>query len=194
MAVRSESSRQAVLDATMDLLGQEPGPTLSVQRLTIDAIARRAGVSKATIYRWWSSKAAVVIDAFLENHLANTPVPQDGPVREALRTHVRSLVRQYAGPEGRLVAQIIAEGQYDPGALEEFRSRFWSGRVDAVIALVRRGVEQGDLDADVDAAAAAQLIYAPIYLRLLLGGGPLDDAFADQLVEVGLVGLAPAVS
>src|SRR5690348_6191404 len=120
MASRSETSRSAILQATIKLLEDT-----TVQRLSIEAIAKEAGVGKTTIYRWWPSKAAVVIDAFMEHHLVKTPIPQDVPVRDALITHLRSLIRQYRGPTGRLVAQIIAESQYDAQTLDDFRTRFW---------------------------------------------------------------------
>src|SRR3954471_19906068 len=98
MATRSESIRAAILEATVTLLQDT-----TVQKLSIEAIAKQAGVGKTTIYRWWPSKAAVVIDAFMEHHLVNTPIPQGVPVRDALRSHLRSLIKQYRGESGRLV-------------------------------------------------------------------------------------------
>ena len=192
MAVRSETSRKAVLQATMALLGESPPGPVSVQKLTIEAIAQAAGVGKATIYRWWPTKAAVVIDSFVDHHVAATPVDESLPVDEALRHHVRSLARVYDGPEGRLVAQIIAECQYDPQTLEEFRHRFWDGRARAVRALIERGVREGLLRSDVAPAVMAELIYSPVYQRLLFATGPLDDAFADRLVDITLDGLRSA--
>ena len=81
MASRSEASRSAILEATIELLNET-----TVQKLSIEAIAKRAGVGKTTIYRWWPSKAAVVIDAFMEHHLVKTPVPEGVSVRDALTT------------------------------------------------------------------------------------------------------------
>lgn len=75
MAIRSEASRVAVLQAALDLLSDTPPGPLSLQKLSIEGIARRAGVSKMTIYRWWPNKAALIIDSFLENHIARTPIP-----------------------------------------------------------------------------------------------------------------------
>ena len=91
---------------------EDSGPDgFTVQKLSIERIAREAGVSKTTIYRWWSSKVAVVIDTFLDNHVARTPVRQDVPAIDALREHMASLAEVYAGNEGRLVAQLIGECQ-----------------------------------------------------------------------------------
>src|SRR3954452_9192981 len=117
MAVRSETSRKAVLDAALELLGDTPPGPLTLQRLSIEGIARHAGVSKMTIYRWWPNKASLVIDAFLENHIAQTPIAARGRAIDALRAHTVALTKVYAGSEGRLVAQLIAECQFDPATL-----------------------------------------------------------------------------
>ena len=116
---RSEASRRAILNATLKLLEQQ-----TVQQVTIESIAKKAGVGKATIYRWWASKASVVIDAFVQNHVVHTPMPKGVSAQEALTQHMRLLIEQYSGWPGRVVAQILAEGQADPEVLREFRERF----------------------------------------------------------------------
>lgn len=161
----------------------------TVQKLSIEAIAKRAGVGKTTIYRWWPSKAAVVIDAFMEHHLVKTPIPEDVPVRDALRTHLRSLIRQYRGPSGRLVAQIIAESQYDPSTLADFRGRFWDGRREAVDALIERGVKAREIRGDVNVDVIVEMLYSPVYLRLLFGYLPLSESYVDSALEVAFDGV-----
>ena len=168
-----------------------------MQKLSIEAIAKRAGVGKTTIYRWWPSKAAVVIDAFVEHHLVHTPIRDDVPVPEALRD-ASALARseQYAGPQGRLVAQIIAESQYDESTLHEFRERFWDGRRAATLSLVQRGIAQGSLREDLDPGLMAELMYSTVYVRLLFRYKELDRSFAEQIVALALGGAAvgaPAV-
>jgi AcrR family transcriptional regulator len=185
MAPRSEASRSAILQATAKLL-----ECSTVQKLSIQAIAKEAGVGKTTIYRWWPSKAAVVIDAFLEHHLINTPIPNDLPLRDALVVHLRSLIRQYRGPEGQLVAQLIAESQYDPETLADFRSRFWDDRRAAVVALIRRGVRNDELREGLDAELLAEVLYSPIYHRLLFGHRPLSEEYAEQAVDLVFDGAA----
>ncbi|MEV5072749.1 TetR/AcrR family transcriptional regulator [Microbacterium sp. LMI12-1-1.1] len=187
MVARSEESRQAIIGATLTLIGLgEDKPGTTVQRLTIEAIAKRAGVSKATIYRWWPSKVAVVIDAFVSDYLQHTPIDPALPADDALAAHVRSVVRQYGSDEGMIVAQIIAEGQYAPDVLRQFHERFWDDRARVVRELLQRGVDEGLFREDLNLDIAASFIYAPIYQRLLLGGGPLDDAFADDLLSFAL--------
>jgi AcrR family transcriptional regulator len=174
----------------MDLLVRDGRRAITVQKLTMEAIAKRAKVSKATIYRWWPNKAAVVIDAFMENHLTHTRIPEGVPVRDALLAHLKSLITHYAGPQGKLVAQIIAEGQYDPETMANFRERFWQERAAAVEKLMRQGIDEGVFRPDLDPSAAAQLFYAPIYFHLLFGVTPLNDALAEELVDLGIRDLA----
>jgi AcrR family transcriptional regulator len=180
MANRSEASRRSILDATLRLLEDE---NMTVKALSIEAIAREAGVGKTTIYRWWPSKSAVVIDAFMENHLVHTPVRTDVPVREALESHLRSLIRQYAGPPGRLVAQILAESQYDPDTQATFRERFFADRYRAIVELVQRGIDNGELSPNIDPGLFSEMLYAPVYQRLLTGHRPLSRTLAKSLVN-----------
>lgn len=190
MAVRSEESRRSILEATMKLL-EDSGPTgFTVQKLSIERIAREAGVSKTTIYRWWSSKVAVVIDTFLDNHVARTPVRQDVPAIDALREHMASLAEIYAGNEGRLVAQLIGECQQDESAMGEFKKHFWLPRAEAVASLVERAMIEGSIRKDLDTQVVTELLYAPIYFRLLFQSGPLDAKATDAIMQTALDGLA----
>jgi AcrR family transcriptional regulator len=155
----------------------------SVQAITIEAIAREAGVGKATIYRWWNSKALLVIDAFMENHVVKAPMPRNLPPAEALAQHISLIVREYSGWPGRIVSQIIAEGQSDPEVLREFRERFHYGRR----AVVREVLEAWRRDADIatptNLEVLGELLYAPIYMRLLMAHAPLDDVFVREHVS-----------
>jgi AcrR family transcriptional regulator len=180
MANRSEASRLSILDATLRLLADE---NMTMKSLSIEAIAKEAGVGKTTIYRWWPSKAAVVIDAFMENHLLHTPVRTDVSVRVALASHLRSLIRQYAGTAGRLVSQILAESQYDPETRTTFRERFFANRYQAIVELVQRGIDSGELSPNIDPGLFSEMLYAPVYQRLLIGHRPLSRTLAKSLVD-----------
>lgn len=172
---RSEATRRQILDAAIQLLQDK-----SIQEISIEAIAREAGVSKATIYRWWDSKATVFIDAFIENHLVKTPFPQDVHPREAIRHHFHALVAQYSGWPGRLVAQLIAEGQSDSNMLRSFRERFHYGRRAVVREVLEEWRTSGDIPIDTNVEILMDLIYGPVYMRLMIGHAPLDEAFADS--------------
>jgi AcrR family transcriptional regulator len=175
---RSESARIAILNATLNLL-----ETHSLQQITIEAIAKEAGVGKATIYRWWPSKVSVVIDAFVQNHIVQTPMPKGGSCREAIAAHIHRMVQQYAGKGGRLVAQILAEGQSDPEVLCEFRERFFYGRRAMVREVIEEGRRNGEFRTDINAEFLMDVVYSPVYFRLIMGHLPLDQEFAGELAE-----------
>jgi AcrR family transcriptional regulator len=172
---RSEETRTQILAATVRLLH-----TSTIQAISIEAIAREAGVGKATIYRWWDSKALVVIDAFMEHHIVKTPMPHNLPPGEAIAVHLMSLIREYAGWSGRVVAQIIAEGQADPAVLREFRERFHYGRRALVREMLEAWRSSSRIPVPPNVETLGELLYAPVYMRLLLGNGPLDDHFARE--------------
>ncbi|CAN7728311.1 TetR/AcrR family transcriptional regulator [Variovorax sp. LjRoot290] len=185
--VRSDASRVAILDAALKLLETTP-----LQQISIESIAREAGVGKATIYRWWNSKAAVVIEAFLHAHVSHTPMPKGISPREALIRHIHLLVEEYSGWSGRIVSQIMAEGQGDPDVLREFRERFWYGRRAVVREVVEQARLRGEFRSDIDTELQMDVMYAPIYFRLLMGHLPLDKKFADAHCAAIMQVLAPS--
>jgi AcrR family transcriptional regulator len=191
MAIRSEQSRQAILQSTMKLLDEREPGSMSVQQLSIERIAREAGVSKTTIYRWWPDKAAVIIDTFLENHILRTSMREDLPPLEALREHVVALAAVYAGHEGRLMAQLLAESQYDPATLEEFKAQFWRPRREVVSRVIERAIEDGSIRGDRTADEIAERIYAPIYFKLLFQEGSFDSETIRAGFDLALEGLTP---
>ena len=191
MAIRSEASRKAVLQATLDLLSDTPPGPQSVQKLSIEGVARQAGVSKMTIYRWWPNKAALIIDSFIENHIAATPIGTEGRAVDVLRAHLTALTDVYAGPEGRLIAQLLGECQFNPATLKTFKERFWQGRVNAVTALIDRAKQEGDLRDDLASIEIANLLYGTVYFRLLLQTGDLDTDTTARYLDAALTGVAP---
>ncbi len=177
---RSEAARQAILDATNALL-----ETTTVRDLTIEAIAKKAGVGKATIYRWWSSKVALVIDAFA-SIVPRTRDPQAESVSEALREQVGLLIEHYSGTYGRIVAEVVGEGQAEPDVLADFRERFLLRRRALARDLIERGKATGEFAPDLDTDVACDLLYGPVYYRLMVGHLPLDRAFAEALPKQAL--------
>ncbi|GAA6621062.1 TetR/AcrR family transcriptional regulator [Scytonema sp. NUACC26] len=178
---RSVEAEQAILNATWKLL--EEG---TVRDLSIEAIAREAGVGKTTIYRWWPSKTAVVIDAFLAKVISEIPFPEESSAAQALLGQVISLVKAFSGDYGRIVAEIIAEGQGDKEALENFRKRFLLPRRLSARAIIEKGIQSGEFDPNLDPELAMDILYGPIYYRLLVGHLPLDEEFARSLPERAL--------
>ncbi|MEM9567887.1 MAG: TetR/AcrR family transcriptional regulator [Cyanobacteria bacterium P01_E01_bin.34] len=183
---RSAESERAILAAAWKLLQET-----SVRKISIEAIAREAGVGKTTIYRWWSSKAAVLIDAFMTQVESALPFPEGGSAAESIRLQITNLVEVFRGDVGRIVAQIIAEGQSNTEALDSFRDRFLTPRRSAAQHVIEMGMESGEFDADLDPALAMDILYGPLYYRLLVQHLPLDDAFAMGFTERALACLQP---
>lgn len=183
---RSETTRRAILSTTIALLQNQ-----SLQSIKVETIARDAGVSKATIYRWWNSKTAVAIDAFIENHLVHTPMPYEMHPAEALIRHWRLMAEQYRGIPGRIVAQILAEGQSDAEIMREFRQRFHYGRRAVVREVMENLKAVHPLPNGMDSELLMDMFYAPIYMRLLWGHAPIDDDFIHEYPRsvMGLIGI-----
>jgi len=187
---RSERAHRAILQAANDLLESE-----QFAAVTVEAIAERAGVSKATVYRWWPNRAAVVMDGFLSIVSSQVPFPHTGRAREDIRIHMRRLAEAFSGKIGSTVAALIAEGQSDPELAEALRSRWLSVRRAEAREILELGIERGELREDLDPEVAVDVLYGPIYYRMLVGHAPLDDDFANALADhifSGLVARDPA--
>lgn len=184
---RSEESRAAILAATWQLLQTTP-----LKKLSIESIAREAGVGKTTIYRWWPSKAAVAVDAFLAQIEAVLPFPDTETVAESLVLQVRQVVKAFQGDIGQIVAGIIAEGQDDPEALASFRDRFLNPRREVAREVIQQGIDSGEFDAALDPELAMDILYGPIYYRLLIQHLPLDESFAVNLSDQAILSLLPS--
>lgn len=122
----------------------------------------------------------MVIDAFMENHLVKTNIPRQVARKEALTYHFRSLIEQYAGWPGRLVAPIIAEEQSDPSILQAFRERFHYGRRAVVREILEACKATGEIRTDTNVDILMDVIYGAVYMRLMLNHAPLDENFAQS--------------
>ncbi len=174
-----------MLRATSELL-REVGP----QSMTTDQIAGRSGVSKATLYKWWSTKWEIAVEAFVAEMMAESPTPDTGSARDDLRGLLRGLVDFYTGPSGRVYAQLIAAGQSDPRVLQALREHLEAPRRALARASWDRGVQRGELRPDIDVDDAIDLIVGPVIFRVLVGHAPLSDEAADAIVDAALRGFA----
>ncbi|MFT3768908.1 MAG: TetR/AcrR family transcriptional regulator [Minicystis sp.] len=176
---RSESCRVRVIEAAADLLEELPYPAV-----TIEGIAERAGVSKQTIYKWWRGRATLCMEAYAERAGQQFTEPAEGPMHDRLVALLAETCRVLSKDNnGAIVAGFIGEAQADPELAAELRDVFIASRRKAVIATLTRGIEDGELRAGLDIPLAIDLLYGPIWYRLLLRHAPLDDAFARQVVD-----------
>ena len=183
---RSEASRQALIKATLELMRCKP-----VRHITISAIAKEAGVAKSTIYRWWDSKCGIVMDAFFSSLEPDISLPEEGPVTEGLNTQIREMVALLSGPPGKVIAEMVGEGQSDPHILDEFRNRIFSQLLEPSRKLIQRGKRDGEISGDLPTDLILDLIFGPLYHRLLFGHQKLDEAFSDSLASMITVALPP---
>jgi AcrR family transcriptional regulator len=157
--------------------------------ITCDAIAERAGASKATIYRWWPNKAAVLIEALREAVAQELPFPNTGDLREDIRLQLRNFVKLLTGRRGRILKAFIAAAQSDPEIAQTFEA-VWRNprRATAKAALERhRG---GQLCENTDLDLVLDVLYGPLYYRLLVGFGSLSERYADALADLIVAAIA----
>jgi AcrR family transcriptional regulator len=182
---RSEERRDAVLTAAMELMQED-----DLRRASIDRIAQRSGVSKATIYKWWPNRTAVAIDAFLHQMMADAPVPDTGSAAEDFRLTLRGMMGFYTSPSGAIYAQLIGEAQFYPTERERIRTHQVNLRRAAVTKIWHRGVARGELDPNVDPEVALDLIFAPAVYRMATGHAGLTPDDADTIVATAMRALA----
>ncbi|APR85583.1 Transcriptional regulator, TetR family protein [Minicystis rosea] len=176
---RSQHCRLATLEAAADLLEELP-----YTEVTIEGIAERAGVSKQTIYKWWRSRAVLCMEAYAERASHQFGDPPPGPVRDQLTAILTDTCRVLrTGNNARIIAGFIGEAQSDPELAAEFRDVFITSRRRAVTATLTHGIESGALRPDLDVLLTIELLYGPLWYRLLLRHAPLDDAFAKTVVD-----------
>jgi AcrR family transcriptional regulator len=181
---RSEEARKAILQSTLDLLEQT-----GFAELSIESIASRAGVGKATVYRWWPNKAGLVVDAFVsavEEELAFTST---GSAEKAIREQMKRWAVIFGGPLGQIIAKVIGAGQSEPEMLEAFQKSFVEPRRREARALLKQAMKTGELRPNVDPDLILDILYGPLYIRLLIRSGPLTMTFVDQVFEIVWPGL-----
>jgi AcrR family transcriptional regulator len=187
-ARRSEASRRAILMAGFELVGE-----VGYGKLSIEGIAARAGVGKQTIYRWWSSKGAVLFDAFLmfaEGQDDEPALPDTGDLEADLKTVLRETVTElndprYDTPMRALTTEIL----HDPALAEDYAERLDGPMKELKRERLRSAQRAGQLPEDLDLDVAVEMLWGPLLSRWLLRSGPLTADYVDAIVETALKGL-----
>ncbi|HEY2672792.1 MAG TPA: TetR/AcrR family transcriptional regulator [Rugosimonospora sp.] len=183
---RSERSRQAILEAALALCREQ-----GLSKTTMEEIAKRAQVGKQTIYRWWSSKAAVVQEALNEKAGALTDFPDTGDLLADLRTQMTGVAALFASPQFAPYVSLIAAAQDDPAVAQSFLASIVEPRVRAARERLRRAQQRGQLRGDVSLDDVIELLYAPLYYRLLLHTRPVTPEQVDGILHLAFTGLRP---
>lgn len=189
MEQASRRSREQLRDAVLSAAGElmlEGG----LGAATMEAIAARAGVSKRTLYKYWPSRGAVALEGFMRNAASSWSLPDDASAVEALTVLVVSAARLFAGtPAGPLMRSLIADAQAQDEIATAIREQWLRPRRAVAADLIRRGMAEGEFRTDLDVEVTLDLLFAPVYYRLLLGHEPMSDAFATATVEYVVTGL-----
>jgi len=181
---RSEESEDAILCATLQLL-----KTMPLRDISIEEIARKAGVGKATIYKWWPSKAYVALDAFLRKMNRMVPNPDTGSAEADQKEQIHYLATFYTSSTGRIFGQFLAEAQSDREFARLLRERFMKPRREIAGVIFDRAVKRGEVDASLDRDLVLDLIYGPVLYRLLIVQSPFGRKRVDALVSTLFQGL-----
>ena len=183
---RSEAARRRMLDAARDML--EEGGLLSV---TMEGVAARARVGKPTVYRHWKNRHELAMAALLATSAEmSVPSPAQAPL-EALRAQLKAMATLFASGTGRHVTALLSSGYGETELSKAFRSHFVQARRDEGRTLLERAMAAGEIRPDVDVHVATDLIYGPIFYRLMMGHGPVDASFVDRLLSELNAGLQP---
>lgn len=180
---RSAQAHKAVLEATLKLLAERGS-----RGLTIEAVADRSGVAKTTIYRWWPSKVALVLEA-LSSLRQRAPVPDTGSIRDDAVAHLRGHIEVFKEPmTAPILADVLAEALRNP-ELDEARPGFVAAQREPFRKALERGVDRGELPADLDYQLTMDMLIGPIVNRALATRGPLEPALAERIVDIVFAGL-----
>jgi AcrR family transcriptional regulator len=181
---RDEEVRKRILDSAAQLLEE-----LCYDEITVDAIAERSGAGKATIYRWWPNKVAVLIEAFRERITRELPFPDTGDFRQDVRLQLQNFTEIiYRGRRGKVFRAFIAGAQADPEIAKAFRENWIRPRRAEARKLFERYIAAGTADPDLDPDLMVELVFSPLYYRLLTGWGEITPEYLDRLVDMALSG------
>ena len=183
---RSEEARLAILSASLKVLAKT-----GFSDFTIEEVAERAQVGKATVYRWWPDKAALVADAFASSTVSKLHFPDTGSIYTDLSQQMRQLIRVFCSRRGRIVAAILAAGPSERRVLTAFRGRVMLARREEAYATVDRAIARGELRRNIDRDLLLDSLYGPVYMRFLIQHDPLTPEFVDHLCEMVLRGARP---
>lgn len=185
--LRNEHSRRAILAAAIALSGE-----LGYEGLSIEAIARQAGVGKQTIYRWWPSKGAVILEALIERveDAVEFPFPDSGDVIEDMRAQLLASTQVLGSVEvGPAWRAVIAAAQSDPTLSRAHLTQLVEPPRVACHQLLVRAQDRGEIRADIDTQALIDMLWGAIFIRLLLHAHPLDPAQVDATLDIVLRGV-----
>jgi AcrR family transcriptional regulator len=186
---RTARVRAAVIAATLAELAD-----VGYSALSLESVAKRAGVGKTTLYRRWGTREELVLEAMLERAGEHISVADTGSLRRDLLELARTAAANAATPEVAAMARAVAaESPHDP-RLAAANRRFWAERLALDGAIIERAIERGEIEPGTDPARVVESVLGPIHLRLLLTGEVVDRRFLEGIVDTVIHGIAPRLS
>ena len=183
---RSEHSKEAILEAAYDLLKKRGIRSVSAQEL-----ARQAGVSTATLYRWWKNKEAIMLEAFLARVKPALAPPVQGSPLERLHESVVRGAAWLESDDALVAIRLISDIQEEPALHRLFLDRFYLPRRAMNLELVQEAITAGELPGNTDADLLVDALTGPLYFRRIIGHAPLDKNFASKLARRVLQAFKP---
>jgi AcrR family transcriptional regulator len=157
--------------------------------VTMDRLAERSGVGKPTIYRTWANRHEVVMSALMQELPDAAPAREARSAVKALRAQLRRMLRLFASPAGRSISSLLATAEGDTEIAKAFRTHFIESRRAEGRQLLVRGIAAGEVRADIDIEIALDLIYGPVFYRLLIRKGAPGEAWADGVIDTLVAGI-----
>ena len=182
---RSARVREAAIAATLAELAE-----CGYSALSLESVARRAGVHKTTLYRRWGAREDLVLEAMLERAGEHISVPNTGSVREDLFELAQTVAANAARPEVAAMARAVAAQMPYDSRLAAATRRFWDERLALDGVIVEQAIERGEVAPDTQPCQVIESVLGPIHLRLLLTGEPINDSFLSGIVDVVVDGIA----
>lgn len=183
---RNLATRNAILKAAYELLQQG-----GIAAVTIEAVASRAGVGRPTVYRWWPNANAVAMAALMEMSESAAAAKASTSAIAALRRQLRAVAAIFATPVGRSVASMLAASESDTELSKSFRNHFIFERREEARKLLARAIRDGEIRSGVDLDTVLDLLYGPLFYRLIAAPGTLEAKYTDGIVALVLEGIAP---
>jgi len=183
---RSEASRVSILETAYSFLRGHP-----VAAISIIHIARKAGVSTATVYRWWSTKEELLLDAFLHQAGPEHCLGCKGLPLERLKEYIRQVGRSFTGENGAVVARLLTAIQEDQALRKEFLKRVFTPQEKEIQATVREAIKRGELPRDLDIELFLDSIIGPLLARVLFRHERIDEAFVATVFDHAVAGARP---
>nr|WTA65652.1 TetR/AcrR family transcriptional regulator [Micromonospora sp. NBC_00855] len=185
---RGAERTEAIMLTTLEL-----GREIGYARLSIEAVAARAGAGKHTIYRRWSSKGALLLDSLLSLNESSLDYPDTGDIAADLRAQIYAAVDLLGGPPfGPLFQALVGEAQHDRQVAVTLNERFIAPQADKTVARLKAARDQGQVAPDFDLELAMAILSGPLYFQLLITQEPLTHEYVDRVLDALFAGLRPS--